>query len=463
MRKHVVGASNLFAADIVVRALNFVTVVWLADKLAPHAYGLVVIGASVLDYALLLCDWGLKTVGAREAALAPEARRFQPSQIAAARSMLSIAVFVVANVLISVLPVDATQAMIVRVYLLGLLPYAALIDWYHQGLGNFATITYARAAGSVVLVLGAVVLVGTPGDAVVVPWLYVASLLTTSAVMLLAGRSRDRIVPRASDFAATTSVLATSGAVGVAALFGQSFLVLPAIVVGELLGPEPAGVLYATLRIVAIVLIVDRVFGALYLPALARSWSADSERSASRLHGAYRVVSAIGIGASAICVVFAGEIIDLVYGERYADGARVLALVAPFVAATLINTFLAYGLVAIGEERLYRSAAARSGALFVILLLALTYAFGLEGAAVAMVAGELVMTMLLSVQFARFVSVRPARPLLTSLIVATALIAIAQLIDHTSLWQLPLYALAFIGTVYALGGVALNDLRATPR
>jgi O-antigen/teichoic acid export membrane protein len=464
MRRHVANASYLFTADIVARALNFVAVAWMARVLAPALYGTVVIGASVLDYALLLCDWGLKTLGTRETAMPGDRRAFAPHTIATARLALTLTIFVVAQIALAVLPIEPRQAMLVRIYLLGLIPYSLLLDWYHQGRGSFAVITVGRVVGSVLIVAGAVALVRTPGDAVRIPWIYVASMTATTLVLLVAARgAASEIAPSAGDLQRAPSLLRVSGALGVAALFGQSFVVLPPIVAGQFLGTAEAGVLYAALRLVLIALIIDRVFAALYLPALARVWQEDRERASSRLDAAFRLVVALGVGASTMALIFSHEIVALVYGERYAGAGDALALLAPFIAATLVNTFFAYGLIAIGEERLYLRSGLRSGALFVALLLAATPLAGIAGIAVAMVVGECVMTALLWHAFGRHVRLASVRPLAVSLAVGAALVGASRLLELPSLWQAPLYLAAFVVAVLLLRGVSVNDLRAQPR
>jgi polysaccharide transporter, PST family len=464
MRRHLADASWLFAADIAARALNFLAVAWLARTLEPALYGTVVIGASVLDYALLLCDWGLKTLGTRETARPERLRRFQPRTIAAARLLLSLAVFTAANVALSLLSVEPTQAMLIRIYLLGLLPYALLVDWYHQGRGTFAVITIGRAAGSLLLVAGAFALVRTPEHAARVPWLYVGSMAATSLVMLVAALgTRERLLPDREDLAAAPAVLRGSTALGVAALFGQTFIALPPIIAGRALGSASAGVLYAALRIVMIVLIIDRVFGTLYLPALTRAWEADRGRVPERLEAAFRVVTVLGVGASTVCMIFAADLVRLAFGERYVDAASVLVALAPFIAATLVNTFFAYGLIAIGQERLYLRSGMRSGVLFVILLLVATPLFGLRGTALAMVIGESVMTLLLFAEFRRHIPLRPLRPLVVSIAVGAGLLLAARSIDASALWQAPLYAAAFAAAVLLLRGVTLDDMRAPAR
>ena len=159
-------------------------------------------------------------------------------------------------------------------------------------------------------------------------------------------------------------------------------------------------------------------------------------------------------------MVFARDIVDLIYNERYANAARILMIVAPFIAATLINTFLAYGLIAIGEERLYLSAAVRSGMLFTIVLIASAIGFGLDGIAVAMVLGEIAMCVWLYGYFRRHAQVHPTRPLMVCTAIALALASFAAVVDSTSLWQMPLYAAAYAGGVYVLGGATLDDIRA---
>lgn len=477
MRRHLSDASWLFSADIGSRALNFLAVAWLARTLEPALYGLVVIGAAVLDYALLLCDWGLKTLGTRETARPAEVRRFQPRTIVLARLELSLIIFVTAQLILVIAPVDPAQASIIRIYLLGLLPYALLVDWYHQGRGAFAVITAGRVVGSMLLAVAAFTLVGSPADTALVPWLYVGSMTATSLLLIGAAAAgardtlkrstdlgpRERLVPRLADLATTPAVLRASTALGVAALFGQTFIVLPTIVAGQLLGTTEAGLLNAALRIVMIALIVDRVFGAIYLPALTRVWESDRERAGDRLDAAFRVVVALGVCASVVCMIFAGDLVRLAFGERYAAAGPVLIVLAPFVAATLVNTFFAYGLIAIGEEQSYLRSGIVSGAIFVALLLAATPLLGLEGVALSMVIGESVMTVLLFRAFRRHIRLRPLRPLAVSIGVGALLLAASRALDAGALWQAPLYAAAFAGAVGLLGGVRLEDMRTQPR
>lgn len=460
MRKHLAGASYLFVADIGARALNFVAVAWLARMLAPESYGAIVIGASALDYALLLCDWGLRTLGTRETAMAPAARRFDPPRIAAARIALSLAILVVSYVVIALAAIEPEQSAIIRIYLLGIVPYALMIDWYHQGSGRFLAITASRVAGSMLLVAGVTTLVASPADAGVVPWLYVASMSVTTVALLLVRRG-ERVVPYPSELAASPEVVRAASPLGVAAIFGQSFVVLPPLVAGWLLGASDAGMLYAALRLVMIALIVDRVFAALYLPALARAWSEDRARGIARLDGAFRIVVAVGVGASMVSMIFAAELVDVIFGDRYAAAADVLAWLAPFIAVTLVNTFFSYGLIAIGEERLYLRTGIRSGLLFLVLLLAATPLFGLRGIAAATVLGEIAMSVWLFAMFRRHVPLRPLRPLAVSLAVATAMVVGASAGGATALWLAPVVVAAFAGAVLLLGGVELNDLRAT--
>jgi PST family polysaccharide transporter len=464
MRRHLTNASYLFAADAASRALNFVAVAWLARTLAPELYGLVVIAASMLDYALLLCDWGVKTLGARETAMPAETRRHAPSDIARARAVLSLAVFAVANAAVALLPLDPHLRTLAHLFLLGVLPYSFLLDWYHQGRGSFGALTLGRATGSAVLLLGVVTLVHSPAHVDRVPWIYVASLTATSLVMLATvPRLRAALGRGRGGTGSVGSVLRGSSALGVAALFGQSFVVLPPIVVGHFEGAAPAGHFYAAMRIVAILLVVDRIFGALYLPALSRLWQVDRARAQERLVSTFRVVVAAGAGVATVCIAVASDLVRIVFGAGYAGADDILRLLAPFVPLTLINTFLAYGLVAIGEERTYLRMGVASGLVFIVLLVVATATLGVHAAAIAIVVGELLMAVLLYAEFARHAPLRVARPLVASLAVGAAVVLIATAVDTPRVWHAPLYAGGFLGGVMLLGGLGMNDLKVEAR
>jgi O-antigen/teichoic acid export membrane protein len=326
-------------------------------------------------------------------------------------------------------------------------------------VGEFGVVTLARVAGSVVTATLVLTLVAGPTDMVLVPWIALASLTVTSAVMFVARPRRDRLSISSDDLRASPQVIAAAAGLGVAALCGQSFLTLPPIVVGQMVGTSDAAFFYAALRITVLVLVVDRVFGALYLPAFSRAWTNDRERATRRLGAAYRVVVALGAGASVLCMIFAADLVGIVYGERYRASAGILILLAPFILVTLLNTLFAYGLVAIGEERAYLRGAIRSGALFVLLLVGGTLAFGARGAAVAMVVGEVAMGLWLVGAFTRHVSIALMRPLATSVAVGAALFAVSRFAIEPALWQAPLYAAAFAATVMMLGAVSTADLR----
>ena len=123
--------------------------------------------------------------------------------------------------------------------------------------------------------------------------------------------------------------------------------------------------------------------------------------------------------------VAAEPILTIVFGNRYAESARTLAILAAVVVLTAQNYALWYAILARKKEGFVVAVQAAGLGLNAALNILLIPAFGAEGAASALVASEFVVTAGQAWLVNRWVFPIPWATILVRLLLATAVAAVA--------------------------------------
>jgi O-antigen/teichoic acid export membrane protein len=457
MRKLSANAILLFGGDAAARALGFLATVHLARTLGSESFGGVIIGLSVLSYALWFSDLGLTTLGTREMARPREAREHSPGEILTTRLILSLIVFIaMQGVALVLYPTGATRT-VVALYLLTVPAYALSLEWYFQGAQRFGLFTLSKFVTTAVYFTAIILAVAGPADAPLVPLFNCLGALV-AATILLAARRDERLIPAGFSMRRFTTILRHAGTIGVGGIFAQTVQLLPPIILGLMATDADAGVLGAAMKIVFVILMIDRVFAAIFLPAISKLFAAGPERVREHLELALALIIVLGFGMAALVTAHARDIMRLVYNDSYRGGALALAIMSWFAAATLVNSVFAYGLIGAGEERAYLRATVTGGSIAALLTVAMIAAWGLTGGAIAMTAGEVVMVILAWLAFRRRIPLRFARPLVVAALLAAGIVAAAHALDMTAIWFAPLLGIAFLLAAYLLGAFRRDDI-----
>jgi O-antigen/teichoic acid export membrane protein len=455
------NASMILLGDIGFRILGFIASVHLATTLGGAAFGLVTVGFSWLTYAQSLADLGISILGTRETARPHETREFQPAEILVAKIVLAAAVYPIAVALLYLIYDDPASRDLIHLFFLSLIPYALLVEWLHQGARNYAVLTAGKLLSGVVWAGGIILFVDSDSRIDAVPILYLASYVATAALLFVLGRRQERLVPTRIDWSVIGRLIRRGATIGAASILGLSVLVLPPLVVERLGTAVDAGVLGATLKVVTIFLAADRLFVALFLPAISGSWRAPGAEMNRRLETTFKAVLILGGAVGVTLGLFAGHILGIIYGDSIfsREGAPILAIIGWFIAATLVNSFVAYTLVGLGEERAYLKANLMSGPIVVAAIVVGTLLWGLPGTALAIVLGEMIITLFLYPYFRRHVDVAVVIPLLLTIALSALTVGTGYALGDRPLWHLPLYLLAFTALAAVMLGVGRDDLR----
>nr|MBA2556429.1 polysaccharide biosynthesis C-terminal domain-containing protein [Chloroflexota bacterium] len=228
----------------------------------------------------------------------------------------------------------------------------------------------------------------------------------------------------------------------------------------SLLAEDAAVALYGVAyRIFEMALPLSAYIMVTLLPELARL-EVDDPRFGRLVQYAFTMMSliALPLGAFALC---APEIMTVIGGAAYAQGANVLVLVMISLALATVNGVFGWALVSQGRQGVLLKVSVAVLVVNVGLNLLLIPAYGVTGTGMALVATELLSLVATAVVFGRQIQLpRPHRPVRTVLAGAgmAAGVSVKFLIDLPALATLALAGAVGI-TCY---GVALWALGAVP-
>ena len=335
------------------RLTAFILVAYVARVLGVKAVGIIALGQTVFQYALMGADMGSKFIGARLIAKDPATYALVVPAVQQKRIVMALFCFGAATVYALVGPVPPDSRSILVLFAFSVLPYALNLDWLVWGLEHYGLMAAWRS------LIGVVGLVGGIVAAVFVARHALLGIAAANALAHAAGalmlwlyfrslRSQSEPSPDRDDAAASVHVETRWAAVlvlGSAAIFNQLFQHVDILLLGAMGTVEDLG------RYGAAYKILNVVFGAYYLlttaafPVLARL---ERTRKTRRiLVMAVFGVAMLGSVVSLFFYLLSEQVMTFAFGPEFAVAApllKVLSLALPLdFAVALIGTILVSG------------------------------------------------------------------------------------------------------------------------
>lgn len=164
------------------------------------------------------------------------------------------------------------------------------------------------------------------------------------------------------------------------------------VILMHMRGAEETGIYEAAWRPVNEVMALGWLIASSFLPRLSALAERDVEGYRRTVRTALRVALLLGVPAAVIGSGFAGPLIRICYGGRYAASAEVLRIVALGVAAYFPACALTFALVATGRTWFWTALLAGKAAVSIALHLALVPRHGAIGTGAAMLVSDLLAT-----------------------------------------------------------------------
>lgn len=446
----------LGGGEALARLAAFAATVYLARTLSPAMYGIVGVAMGVMLYLTQLADGGIELVGV------PLVARDRGRVAAIAEPILSLRF--AASVALTMLVVVAgltvlpqPDGAVMASSALALAFTGLSVRWVHLGLEHAGGVAIARTIGEIVALGAIVALVHEAGDVGNVPLAQFIGAGVTAAILLITLQRAGHRLDWRWNPPQARPVFARSRHLIVFTLLGLLLFNFDLIYLRLRTGAEAAGYYAAAYTMISFAANLIVAFAHTVLPNLSRLEDSPAERDGlftTVCAQAFAIALPVGVGAWYV----AGQVVGEIFGAAYLPGVVALQWLAWSIPLAALRELPVVALISAGEERALLRVNALTAACNVVLVVATVPRYGLEGAAGATVATELI-RLALATHYARRAGypVVPARRLVKAAVASGVMAAgLVALGPSSLLISVPLGGALYGVTLLVLGGVSLR-------
>ncbi|MBL1212795.1 MAG: oligosaccharide flippase family protein [Ignavibacteriae bacterium] len=419
----------LFSLDFIVRLFGFFATAYLARTLGKEGFGLINIGLGILSYALIISIGGLNLLGVRKVAAGEPDLSFLTSKIILLRLLLSFLVFILFAVIIYFL-FDAISFTVSLMYLIYLFPAALLIEWYFQGKQRMGNIAAGKALGMGAYLILVLILIQSPDDILFTPIAWAFGVLINAVFLFMMAAESDRPLLKNILKIDSLGLLKESLPLAGASIIAQIVIMFPVIFIGITIGNADAGIYSAAFKIIVLILVLDRVFNALFFPKIVNHLNHMPDKVEDIFKTVLKIICFASTSIALIVLLIGEPVILLVFGEEYLSSVPLFQYLIGYFVLTLINSVFTYTLIGMHKEKVYTISLALGAAMFFVFGITITMIIGTVGMAIGLVIFELsaLTYMVLNLKEIKYSIVRTIIiPLLFTFLTAASLVELLHL------------------------------------
>ncbi|MBD3222754.1 oligosaccharide flippase family protein, partial [bacterium] len=351
------------AAQAATMLLNVVALVHIARTVGDTWFGVLQWGVAFSSYALIVAEWGMATLGVREVSRLDDAAAVHRYARAHLGLMMTLGALVIGLGLLIVphVPLHAIGPVILVVYLLTIVPGAISLDWVGIGLERLGTVSAVKTLRSLLYALAVLLLLGPLGgvlgvtSAQWVPVMFLVAWLLAAAAMAwrVRGWLGGWVWPTVRAGAEWRRRLGATAPIGAGALTMRVLLNIDVMMLGILSLPAIVGQYAAAAKVVMVLVIAVEVVWKALLPRLSRAWQESPSRCRRRFSLYLGLVVLALVPLATGGVVLGPDLMDLLYGDRFAAAGRVCQVLAVSYVLLAVGQFFGNGLIATDRQRRY--------------------------------------------------------------------------------------------------------------
>jgi O-antigen/teichoic acid export membrane protein len=454
------NAGYLFAGEVASRIFGFLTTAVLARRLGLDGFGQIGFAAAVMAYGMVLTDLGLVTIGTRSVARDRSVAGELVESVVPLRLLLSL-IAAAGMVLIALfLPKPAAVKWLLVLYAGAVVIQSLLFEWVFIGSEQTAFVSLSRVVTNCTYFGLTVALVRGPAGVLMVPVAFGLATLAGAAVLFFGYVPRFGLPRLRCGPTRWRELLKSAWPIGLSSLLTQLHVNLGLVLLGLMATFQQTGIYNSAYRLVFFLMTLDRVFYTVFFPVVARFIKEQPGRLADLVGTAARMILALSIPLGVGASILAGPILDLVFTAEYAGALPVLRILVWFLPLSMFNSLAGYTLLAAGDERRFLKNTAIGVGIAVLFNLAAVPLAGATGAALAIVAGEACLLVLMGRSLLRLVKPRLESRTLAPLAASAAMGVVVYLLRGMNLFGcIGFGVLTYSVFLLVLKGVTPEDIR----
>jgi O-antigen/teichoic acid export membrane protein len=420
----------------------------LARALGPDGFGLFTFGLSLALLVVTPAGFGIDTIVAREIARDREAMHRLVWNALAMKAALGLTAVGLTAAIAALGGYGGSAPLVIA-----LLALAAFVELMAKTLYSvFLGLEDMRPPSTALLLqrtltalLGiAAVLAGAGAAGVAALYLAGVVLAFSWTAWRVVLRARPR---RWLDRAAARSLLASSLPSGINVLLSTVLFRVDMLILSLLVSTVAVGLYGAAYRLLESTLVLSYAVAVAMLPTLSRLSRSSVPSLAEAYEGALKVIALTLVPVGCVFALFAGALMDALYGAEYATAASALRLLGGAAALYGVSHLGLYVLISQSRQRTIPWITGAVVVLNVSLNLLLIPRFSIDAAAFVTSLSELTLAVLMTVAALRVTGAVTARRILAGPLAGAAAMGATALLAGTGLAALALALAAYAGTV----------------
>lgn len=396
---------SLFTLQAMTYVLPLVTLPYLARVLGSENFGRIVFAGAVVQYFLVLTDYGFNLSATRRAALLkddPAELSRMLSAVTALKLFLCLCGMMCMAALVAVVPAFANDWLLYYLVFIAVLGHAVFPGWLFQGLQRMSLITGCTVVAQVLSLLALLAFVRESGH-------YRAAAGLQAAAPLVAGVAAWFFVWRTDGLRLCWPgwfylgrTLQEGWHVFLSTAAISLYTTTNIVVLGLITNPEAVAYFGVADKLIRAFLgLISPVSQAVY-PHIARLGIESREAALAFIHSLLRWQLLATLLLSLAIFVFADSMIELLFGPDFAESKPVIQWMSPLpLIVGLSNVLGIQTMLNFGMKRSFSRIVLGSGLINLALLLPLAYQYAAQGAAISILLTELTVVILMALSLAR--------------------------------------------------------------
>jgi len=369
MKTLAINILSIGSADISSRLIGLIAITYLARILGPENIGILSIGMAIFTYASIISTMGLPSIGVRSISTRKSSTTHLVKQIITARCFLSTFSFVLGLGIIMFWVPNQNIRNICILYLFSLFPSALMLEWLFQGYSKMKTLAIGRSLGMITYLLIIIGIVSNSQDIYWVPFAWCAGLFVQAVYLWISYKiycTPDNYSEQHLDL---FKIIKEGLPIGISGLISHSVIQFPIIYLGFFSTAENTGIFSVAFRFVIFLLVLDRVFYAIFFPTISKTYKDSIEKLEKHIIWSLKIVTNVSLFVAVILFMMGGDIISIIFGSQYHDSILIFKILLFYFILTFNNSVFTFTLIGIEKEHLYTKSISFGAALFILIFL----------------------------------------------------------------------------------------------
>ena len=375
--------------------LGFITLPYITRVLGPDKFGEVNFVMNTVDYFLLFASMGIVVIGTRETARFKENQKELSAAVSSIFYLNLVFTFVVLmfyNISIFLFHDFYRYKELFWIGNAKILFGALIMEWFFTGLENFRYITIRSVAIKLVYILLVFLTVRTTSDYKLYFILTILSYALNAFINFVYTRRFVRIDHRNLKL---KKYLSSNLKLGFFSIMTSMYLTFNVMYLGLVSNMDEVGYYTTSLKLYFVILSMFSAFTSVMMPRMASVVSSGEEiKFNSYLRNSYNIVFLFAFPVTAMSIILAPEIIDIVAGNGYGPSVTPMRiLMCALTLVCLAQVISVQGLAVLKKDNILVCGSLTGAILSLILNFILTAKMGAVGSAVVLLASETSVTL----------------------------------------------------------------------